>query len=72
MGLPEEKRPAACIACDSCTGHEGDIILYLNNQLVFFYGSNSWSYTRLGHIDDLTHWREALGSGNITATLSLG
>ena len=54
------------------TGHEGDIILYLNDQLVLFYGSNSWSYTRLGHIDDLTHWREALGSGNITATLSLG
>ena len=53
------------------TGHEGDIILYLNDQLVLFYGSNSWSYTRLGHIDDLTHWREALGSGNITATLSL-
>ena len=54
------------------TGHEGDIILYLNDQLVLFYGSNSWSYTRLGHIDDLTHWKEALGSGDITAELSLG
>lgn len=29
----------------------GDIVLYANNKLVIFYGSNSWSYTRLGHID---------------------
>lgn len=28
----------------------GDIVLYSGNQLVVFYGSNSWSYTRLGHI----------------------
>ena len=54
------------------TTSAGDIVLYNGNQIVMFYGSNSWSYTRLGHIDDLTHWREALGSGSITATLSLG
>ena len=29
----------------------GDIILYAGNKLVIFYGSNSWAYTRLGHID---------------------
>ena len=29
----------------------GDIVLYSSNQLVIFYGSNSWAYTRLGHID---------------------
>ena len=27
-----------------------DIVLYSGNQMVVFYGSNSWSYTRLGHI----------------------
>ena len=32
----------------------GDIVLYSGNQLVVFYGSNSWAYTRLGHIDDKT------------------
>ena len=29
----------------------GDIVLYAGNKLVIFYGSNPWSYTRLGHID---------------------
>lgn len=53
------------------TTHAGDIVLYQGNQIVMFYGSNSWSYTRLGHIDDLTGWEEALGSGDVTVTLSL-
>ncbi|MBQ3914896.1 MAG: hypothetical protein II692_05885, partial [Paludibacteraceae bacterium] len=26
-------------------------ILYSGNQIVLFYGSNSWSYTRLGRIE---------------------
>ena len=54
------------------TTSAGDIVLYNGNQIVMFYGSNSWSYTRLGHIEDITHWKEALGSGSITAVLSLG
>lgn len=29
----------------------GDIVLYQGKQISFFYASNSWSYTRLGHID---------------------
>ena len=29
----------------------GDIVLYSGNQIVLFYGSNSWAYTRLGHAD---------------------
>ena len=32
----------------------GDIVLYSGNQIVVFYGSNSWAYTRLGHITDKT------------------
>lgn len=53
------------------TTHAGDIVLYNGNQIVIFYGSNSWSYTRLGHIDDLTGWEEALGNGDVTVTFSL-
>ena len=49
----------------------GDIMLYQGNQIVLFYGSNAWSYTRLGQVTDLTGWQEALGHGDVTVTLSL-
>ena len=52
------------------TTQAGDIVLYNGNQIVIFYGSNSWSYTRLAHVDDLTGWPEALGSGDVTVTFS--
>ncbi len=53
------------------TTESGDIVLYNGNNIVIFYGSNSWSYTRLGKIDDLTDWENALGNGSVTVTLSL-
>ncbi|MGN0329153.1 MAG: cyclophilin-like fold protein, partial [Lachnospira sp.] len=33
------------------TTHNGDIVLYSGSNIVLFYGSNSWAYTRLGKID---------------------
>ena len=53
------------------TTQAGDIVLYQGNQIVIFYGSNSWSYTRLGRIDDLTGWETALGDGDVTVTFAL-
>ena len=53
------------------TTQAGDIVLYQGNQIVIFYGSNSWSYTRLGRIDDLTGWETALGDGDATVTFAL-
>lgn len=53
------------------TTEEGDIVLYSGNQIVIFYGTNSWSYTRLGHVDDLDGWEEALGNEDVTVTFSL-
>lgn len=53
------------------TAQSGDIVLYNGNQIVIFYGSNSWSYTRIGKIEDLTGWEEALGSGDVTVTFML-
>ena len=55
------------------TAVPGDIMLYQGNQMVVFYGSNSWSYTRLGKIDGATvsNLRQFLGNGDITLTLSL-
>lgn len=53
------------------TTKSGDIVLYNGNNIVVFYGSNSWSYTRLGRIDSLENWEKALGSGDVTITLSI-
>ena len=55
------------------TTSSGDIVLYSGSQLVVFYGSNSWAYTRLGHITDRTpeEMRALLGSGDVTITLSV-
>ena len=51
----------------------GDIVLYSGDQLVVFYGSNSWAYTRLGRITDKDpgEMRELLGNGDVTITLAL-
>lgn len=53
------------------TTGSGDIVLYNGNNIVIFYGSNSWSYTKLGRIDDLTLWEEALGNGDVTVTFAI-
>lgn len=55
------------------TTQAGDICLYNGNQIVIFYGSNSWAYTRLGSISGVdSHELERVLSGNDTEiTLSL-
>lgn len=57
------------------TTEAGDVILYSGNQIVLFYGSNSWSYTRLGRIeystiDELKSFLKA-GQGRISVKLSV-
>lgn len=51
----------------------GDIVLYQGNQISLFYGSHSWSYTKLGKIDnvDSNNLKEVLGSGDVTLEFSL-
>ena len=53
------------------TTRSGDIVLYSGDQLVVFYGSNSWAYTRLGRISDRSDADMAalLGNGDVTITL---
>ena len=54
------------------TTQSGDIVLYSGNQLVVFYGSNSWSYTKLGKINlSQKELEELLGNGDVTITLAL-
>lgn len=52
----------------------GDIVLYAGNQIVLFYGSNSWAYTRLGHITSQSAEGMAnlLGNGNVSITITSG
>ena len=54
------------------TTSSGDIVLYSGNQMVVFYGSNSWSYTRLGHISDKdeAEMADLLSNGDVTITIS--
>lgn len=57
------------------TAKPGDVILYNSSNICLLYGSNSWSYTRLGTIDEMTEneLRTFLkaGENGITVTLSL-
>lgn len=51
----------------------GDVILYLGNHFVIYYGTNSWSLTHLGKIDGATREQllETFGTGSVNITLSL-
>ncbi len=58
---------------ESITTEAGDLILYQGSAFVIYYASNTWSFTRLGKIDDITasELKEVLGDGDVTVTLSL-
>lgn len=49
------------------TTSAGDIVLYSGNQIVIFYGQNSWSYTRLGKITgkNASEMRELLSKNDV-------
>ena len=51
----------------------GDIVLYQGDKISLFYGSHSWSYTKLGKIEnvDSNKLKEVLGSGNVILEFSL-
>ena len=55
------------------TTEAGDVILSEGNLLVIYYNRNSWNFTRLGKIRDLSQaeLKKILGTGNVTVTVSL-
>lgn len=58
---------------EQITTEAGDIILFQGSAFVIYYAPNSWNFTRLGKIDNVTaaELKEILGDGNVTITLSL-
>ena len=54
------------------TTNPGDIVLYSSNQIVLFYDSNTWSYTKLGHINlSKSELTDLLGDEDAVITLNL-
>ena len=55
------------------TTSAGDIVLYQGNQISLFYNSNSWSYTKLGRVQNVSgaELKNILGSGDVTLVISL-
>ena len=55
------------------TAEPGDIMLYSSNSVVVYYGTNTWSYTKLGHIENLSEaeLQELLRGETVTLTFSL-
>ena len=54
------------------TTNPGDIVLYSSNQIVIFYESNTWSYTKLGHINlSKSELVDLLGDEDVVITLTL-
>ena len=58
---------------EQITTEPGDVILYQGDQITIYYDVNSWSFTRLGKVQDLSQaeLKEILGDGNVTITFSL-
>lgn len=55
------------------TTQAGDIMLYSSNQIVIFYGSNSWAYTRLAKVvdEDIPSLRDILSGSETEVTIEL-
>lgn len=55
------------------TTQPGDIMLYSSSQVVIFYGSNSWAYTRLAKVveKDIPRLRDILSGGETEVVLEL-
>jgi hypothetical protein len=54
------------------TTEPGDIVLYTGSNIVVFFGTNTWAYTRLGHIEgkSVDELRDMLGGNNVVLTIA--
>ena len=51
----------------------GDIILYLGKHITIYYNTNTWNFTKLGEIENVTQaeLKQVLGKGDCEVTFSL-
>ena len=53
----------------------GDLMLYEGDNVCIFYGNHSWSYTRIGKLDNMSadevHAFVRAGEGDVSITLSI-
>ena len=58
---------------EQITTAPGDVILYQGNQITIYYDTNTWSFTRLAHIDGVSRddLLDVFGGGDVTVELSL-
>ena len=70
VGALGERLPAAD---EQILAEPGDVMLYQGNSVTIFYGTNSWSYTRLGEIENMDQKKlvEIFGDGDVTVSFSL-
>lgn len=59
---------------ENITTAAGDVILYLGNTIAIYYDTNSWNFTRIGRIPNMT--REKMldffgGYGDVEVTFSV-
>ena len=52
---------------EQITTEPGDVILYQGNQITIYYDVNSWTFTRLGKVQDLSkeELKKILGHGDV-------
>jgi len=55
------------------TTESGDLILYQGSSITIYYDTNTWNFTRLGKIDNITQTelKQILGDGDVSVTFSL-
>lgn len=58
---------------EQVTTRPGDIVLFMGGSLVVYYAPNSYNFTLMGHIDDVSQQelREILGGGDVKMTFEL-
>lgn len=58
---------------EKITTMPGDIVLYNSDQIVIFFDSNTWEYTKLGHVDlDKEELTNLLNKDSVEIKLALG